>query len=191
MFFRRPALLLALWAAAIPLSAQSPVATNIESALVFEPNQGQAAANVRFVSRGNGHSFFLKDTEAVLSFANPSLTVRMKLVGQNPYPSIQGTGLQPGFTNYFHGNDPARWLRSIPHFEKVKYGAVYPGIDLIYYGSGKQLEYDFQVKPFFDPSTIQIEFEGVKEVSVAPDGDLILSTSSGEIRHRRPVAFQR
>jgi hypothetical protein len=97
MFFRRLALLLAFSAAATPLSAQSPAATNFESALVFEPNQGQAASNVRFVSRGNGHSFFLKDTEAVLSFADPSLTVRMKLVGQNPNPSIQGTGLAAGF----------------------------------------------------------------------------------------------
>jgi len=191
MFFRRLAMLFALWAAATPLFAQSPVARNLESGLVFEPNRGQAASNVRFVSRGNGHSFFLKDTEAVLSFANPSLTVRMKLVGQNPYPTIEGADLQPGFTNYFHGNDPAQWLRSIPHFEKVKYGAVYPGIDLIYYGSGRQLEYDFQIQPSFDPSTIQIEFEGVNGIAVAPDGDLILSTSSGEIRHRRPIAFQR
>jgi hypothetical protein len=99
--------------------------------------------------------------------------------------------LQPGFTNYFHGNNPSQWLRSIPHFEKVRYSAVYPGIDLIYYGSGKQLEYDFQIQPFFDPSTIQIEFDGVNGLSVAPDGDLILATSAGEVRHRRPIAFQR
>jgi hypothetical protein len=117
--------------------------------------------------------------------------VRMKLVGQNPHPVIEGTGLQPGFTNYFHGSDPAQWLRAIPHFEKVRYSAVYPGIDLIYYGSGRQLEYDFQIQPAFDPSAIQIEFEGVNGVSLAPDGDLILSTSTGEIRHRRPIAFQR
>src|SRR4030095_8066780 len=163
----------------------------LDSALVFEPNRGQAASSVRFVSHGNGHSFFLKESETVLSFANPSLTVRMKLVGQNPHPVIEGTGLQPGFTNYFHGNDPAKWRRSIPDVEKVRYGAVYPGIDLVYYGSGRQLEYDFQIQPSFDPSTIQIAFEGVKGVSLAPDGDLILSTSEGEIRHRRPIAFQR
>ena len=191
MFFRRLAVMLALWAVAVPLFAQPPAVRNLDSALVFEPNQGQAASNVRFVSHGNGHSFFLKEAEAVLSFANPSLTVRMKLVGQNPHPLIQGTGLQPGFTNYFHGNDPAKWHRSIPHFAKVKYAAVYPGIDLIYYGSGRQLEYDFQVQPSFDPSTIQIEFEGVNDVSLAPDGDLILVTSAGEIRHRRPIAYQR
>src|SRR4030095_13845446 len=162
MFFRRLAVTLALWGVAIPLFAQPPAARNLDSALVFEPNRGQAASSVRFVSHGNGHSFFLKESETVLSFANPSLTVRMKLVGQNPHPVIEGTGLQPGFTNYFHGNDPAISLRSIAHFEKVRYGAVYPGIDLVYYGSGRQLEYDFQIQPSFDPSTIQIAFEGVK-----------------------------
>jgi Beta-propeller repeat len=192
MFFRKLALLLAfLWVAAIPLSAQAPAATSLESPLVFEANHGQTASTVRFLSHGNGHSFLLKDTEAVLSFANPSLTVRMKLVGQNPHPAIEGIGRQPGFTNYYHGNDPAQWLKAIPNFEKVRYTAVYPGIDMIYYGSGRQLEYDFEIQPLSDPSTIQIEFEGVSGISVAPDGDLILSTSSGEIRHRRPVAFQR
>jgi len=191
MFFRRLAVTLALWVIALPLFAQAPVARNLDSALAFEPNRGQAASNVRFVSHGNGHSFFLNDTEAVLSFANPALAVRMKLVGQNPHPAIEGIGLQPGFTNYFHGNDPTKWLKSVPQFAKVKYGGVYPGVDLIYYGSGRQLEYDFRIQPFFDPSSIEIEFDGVNGISLSPDGDLILATSAGEIRHRRPIAFQR
>jgi hypothetical protein len=47
---------------------------------MFEPNRGQAASSVRFLSRGNGHSFLLSDKEAVLQFADSSSTIRMKLL---------------------------------------------------------------------------------------------------------------
>src|SRR5688572_1074823 len=194
MFYRPLVLLLALiglMGAAVPLFAKPSAAEHLGSPLVFEPNRGQAPSTVRFLARGNGHSLLLKDREAVLTFANPAVTVRMKLVGQNPQPQIQGTGLKKGVTNYFHGNDPSRWLNSVPQFEKVRYSKVYPGIDLVYYGSGRQFEYDFELQPFINPSTIQIEFEGVSGVSVSPEGDLVLATPSGEIRHRRPVAFKR
>ncbi|HET9942355.1 MAG TPA: SBBP repeat-containing protein, partial [Terriglobia bacterium] len=79
----------------------------------------------------------------------------------------------------------------VPHYEKVRYEEVYPGIDLIYYGTGRQLEYDFELRPFMDPSSIQIEFDGVRGISLGPEGDLILDTPAGEIRHQRPIAFQR
>ncbi|HVQ64395.1 MAG TPA: SBBP repeat-containing protein [Terriglobia bacterium] len=191
MLLGRWVFLLALMGIVLPLSAQTPKADVVKSPLVFEPNVGQVAPAVRFWSRSNGHSFFLKDTEAVLSFANPAVSVRMRLIGQNPDAVLEGEELQSGFTNYFRGNDPSRWLRGISHFAKVRQSGVYPGIDLVYYGNERQLEYDFEVHPRRDPSTIQIAFQGVDKIAVSPEGDLILTTPAGEIRHRRPVAFQR
>src|SRR5215207_4952599 len=190
MLLRRFVLLLALAGVAIPLSAQTPAAEYLSSPLVFEPNRGQASPSVKFLSRGNGHSFFLMENETVLRFADPQLSLRMRLLGQNPHPRIQESGLQTGVTNYFHGNDPAKWQTSVPHFQQIRYEAVYPGIDLIYYGKGRELEYDFELQPHIDPATIRIEFKGASKITVDPDGDLILTTDGGEIRHRRPVAFQ-
>ena len=191
MLFRRLVFLCAFMAVVHPLSAESPKSQFLKSQLVFEPNQGQAASSVRFLSRSNGHSFLLKDTEAVLAFADPAVSVHMRLIGQNSRPAIEGIDLQPGVTNYFHGSNPKRWLTAVPNFSKVKYGGVYPGIDLIYYGNQRQLEYDFEIQPLRDPSTIQISFEGVEKLAVGSDGDLILTTTAGEIRHQRPIAFQR
>jgi hypothetical protein len=94
-------------------------------------------------------------------------------------------------TNYFHGNDAAQWIRQVPQFEKVRYQGVYSGIDVVYYGNDRQLEYDFEVQPFANPSAIEIAFEGASNMTIGPDGDLILSTPGGEIRHRTPIAFQR
>jgi hypothetical protein len=182
--------LVALLGVALPGAAQSSASQFLSRPLVFEPNRGQADSSTKFLSRGNGHSVLLKNAEAVITFANPAAAVRMKLVGQNPRAVMEGLGLQSGVTNYFVGNDPAAWRSSVPQFAKVKYGSVYPGIDLVYYGIGSQLEYDFLVDAHADPSPIQIEFEGADEVSISPEGDLVLRTRAGEVRHQRPVAYQ-
>src|SRR5574342_516809 len=120
MLCRRLFSVLALLGFAFPLFAQSPKTQDLTAPLVFEPNQGQASSAVRFLSRGNGHRFLLSDTDAVLTFADPAFSVRMRLVGQNPRPHIEGAGLVKGVTHYLLGNDPAQWRRGVPHFAKVR-----------------------------------------------------------------------
>ena len=48
----------------------------------------------------------------------------------------------PGKVNYIFGNDPRRWRLGLPTYERVTYGNLYPGIDVVYYGNQKQLEFD-------------------------------------------------
>jgi len=116
--------------------------------------------------------------------------VRMKLVGANP--ASEATGLQelPGKSNYFIGNDPAKWRTNIPRYAKVKYQDVYPGIDLVYYGNQRQLEYDFVVAPGADPNAIQLAFEGADKIEVDGDGHLELHTASGQVQLRKPLVYQ-
>jgi hypothetical protein len=180
----------ALFGLVLPLAAQAPKGQFLKSPLVFEPNRGQADPAVKFVSHANGHSVFLRETDAVFAFSSPAITLRMKLVGQNPRPVIEGVDLQAGVTNYLVGNDRDEWQTAIPQFAKVKYGNVYPGIDLIYYGNQRQLEYDFVVAPHADPAPVQLEFEGADQITVGTEGDLILRTAGREIRQQRPIAFQ-
>src|SRR4029077_9127785 len=66
----------------------------------------------------------------------------------------------------------------------------YPGIDLIYYGHQRQLEYDLVVAPQADPSVIRLTFAGADQVSVAGNGDLVLGTKGGEIRQHQPIIYQ-
>jgi hypothetical protein len=182
--------LVALLGISLPLAAQAPKGQFVRQQLVFEPNQGQADPGVQFLSHGNGHSVLLREADAVFAFANPAAAVRMKLVGKNPRSVVEGVELQGGVSNYLLGNDPSAWHSSVPHFAKVKYTDVYPGIDLIYYGNDRQLEYDFIVDPHADPSLVQLDFEGADKVSIGAEGDLVLRTPAGEFRHQRPIAFQ-
>ncbi len=74
-------------------------------------------------------------------------TLRMKLRGANRDPQVVGLEALPGKSNYLIGNNPEEWHTDVPPYAKVKYQDVYPGIDLVYYGNQRQLEYDFVIAP--------------------------------------------
>jgi FG-GAP-like repeat/Beta-propeller repeat len=178
----------------MPLAAEAP-RSGIEkfgnTPLVFEPNYGQVDSSVRFLSRGDRFGFFLTETESIVSIAGSTpAVVRMQLVGQNPHPRISGSGVQAGASHYFKGADASKWQESVPHFLKVDYQAVYPGIDLTYYGNQRQLEYDFTVGPHVSPKAIELKFTGVDQIEIGDRGDLILHTPAGEIRHQHPRVYQ-
>ena len=100
--------------------------------------------------------------------------LRMKFVGANPAPQVSGIDQLPGKSNYFIGNDPAKWRTNVANYAKVKYQEMYPGVDLVMYGNQRQLEYDFVVAPGADPKSIQIVFEGARQMRVEDGGDLVL-----------------
>ena len=163
--------------------------------LMFEPNQGQTAPEVRFIARGAGYGLFLTEREAVLSLSagaagKPTRSaVHMKLAGANERLAVEGSDPLPGKSNYFVGNDPSKWHRNVPQYARVRYAEVYPGVDLVYYGNQGNLEYDFQVAPGADPKKIQLTFEGTRDLKLA-DGDLVLATAAGDVRLEAPRVYQ-
>jgi Beta-propeller repeat len=182
--------------------------------LSFEANQGQTNDQVQFLARGPGYTLFLTAREAVFNFRPPvahgqrptgfvprpgavqdtpdtaRAVVRMQLLGANSAPQVVGLEELPGKANYFIGNDPQQWRTHVPTYAKVQYAAVYPGVDLVYYGQARQLEYDFVVAPGADPAVITLGFEGVDHVDVDAQGDLVLATASRSLRFQKPVIYQ-
>jgi hypothetical protein len=164
--------------------------------LAFEANEGQTDSDVRFLAHTRRYVLYLTATDAVLSLhtgvkrgrLEPSF-LRMKLAGANAKPPVRGADELPGKTNYFIGNDPAKWHTNIPTYSKVHYSSVYPGVDLLYYGNEGSLEYDFVVSPGADPAAIQLAFEGAIP-AIDSDGDLVLKVGQDEIRFRKPVVYQ-
>jgi hypothetical protein len=157
--------------------------------LSFEANQGQARAEVKFLSHGGGYALFLTASEAVLAMKKGVL--RMRLLGSNS--SVQATALEklPGTVNYFIGNDPKKWRTNVPTYGKVEYRNIYPGVDLVYYGNQQQLEYDLVVGPGVDAGVARLGIGGANRIELDHLGDLELRTSAGTVRLRKPVAYQR
>jgi hypothetical protein len=186
-----------------PAVRKSLASESLSLPLFFEPNQGQTAPQVKFLAHGAGYGLFLTADEAVLhlqpsavSTQHSALTpepasssvIRMRLDGANSSARVSGASPLPGKSNYFIGNDPSKWRHDIPHFARVQYQAVYPGIDLVYYGNQGQLEYDFRVAPGADPNQIALNFKGAS--AHIDSADLILSTDQGDVRFRAPHIYQ-
>jgi hypothetical protein len=114
----------------------------------------------------------------------------MKLLGARPDPHIRGDGALPQHVNYFIGADPKAWRTDVPAYGSVQYENVYDGIDLIYYGSEQELEYDFKLAPGANPGAIKLGFEGAAPVEIDWRGDLIMGVAGGQIRHHKPLAYQ-
>lgn len=182
--------------------------------LCFELNHGQTNDAVKFLARAGGYLLFLTPTEAVMALDNPAAhssgkgnrdellradenkskkprtVVRMKLEGANPAPTVEGLEELASRSNYFRGSDPAQWHTDIPSYARVRYGQVYPGIDMVYYGNQRQLEYDFVVAPGADPGTVQFAFKGIESFEITTTGDLLLHTAQGDMRQSKPIAYQ-
>ncbi len=114
----------------------------------------------------------------------------MQLEGANPSPDIAGVDGLPARVNYFIGNDPKKWHTDVPAFSRVKYAGVYPGVDLVFYGNQRRLEYDFIVAPGADPKAIQLKIVGAQKMRVNAHGDLVLSVPGGEVELQRPLIYQ-
>ncbi|MGE0131650.1 MAG: SBBP repeat-containing protein [Blastocatellales bacterium] len=181
--------------------------------LSFEPRDQSSG---EFFSRGQGYNLAINSQEVALTLRQTqrqhratrreiitsredeeppqppaqSLTLTMKLIGADPSSRGETLDPLPGKRNYLLGNDQSRWRSNVPTFAKLRYRAVYPGVDLVYYGAGQQLEYDFIIAPGADPRKIRLAFDGVKGMKIDDSGDLVLTTELGEVRQRRPIVYQ-
>jgi hypothetical protein len=182
--------------------------------LQFEQNLGQTDRRVKFISRSTGSTLFLTSSDAVLSLTRSnsqtagvgskdrnallahgngnsvSAVLRMRAVGANPNPLVSPNGQLPGKVNYLLGKDRKKWISNIGTFRQVAYKGIYKGVDLIYYGTSGQLEYDFVVHPGGNPNVIKLAFAGAKSMRVSQDGSLVLGLNGGDVTWRKPLVYQ-
>jgi hypothetical protein len=208
-----------------PEAKQKVVERYLRRPLVFEANNGQTNPRVKFISRGDGYSIFLTGHNAVLKISQTGVpfakkaaapgkilkaprggatvdVLKLELAGSNPSAYPKGLGPLPGKSNYFIGNNSAQWRTNIPQYSRVEYASIYPGINLVYYGSQGHLEYDFDVLPGGDPRSITLSISGlhVAENALAKQshhlprvdsqGNLVMETPGGSVTFAKPVAYQ-
>ena len=174
--------------------------------LAFETNVGQSNPEVKYISRGKGYELFLTSHEAVLALqsspapdipklyrsgdvttaqralkAQQQSIFRMGFQGANPSPQILSERRLQGKTDYFTGNSPKGWHTELPSYGQVEYGNLYPGIDAVFYGTQRSLEYDFIVSPSGDPRSIVLNLQGTHSLKIDNQGNLLARLSSGDV----------
>jgi uncharacterized protein (TIGR03437 family) len=161
--------------------------------LSFELNRGQAHPSARFLARSAGGTVWFTPSEVIFRLAGdrsgPPAVVRMRLLGADPQARLEAVEELPARSHYLVGA-PERWRSSIPHYARLRYRGVYPGIDLEFYGDRGRLEYDFRIAAGADPSQIRVVFEGADSVEPGAGGDLLVRARGGLLRQHSPVAYQ-
>jgi hypothetical protein len=186
--------------------------------LAFEQNRGQASPVVKFLARGSGFAVFFTEDEAVMSLersaassrkqssaAGPAVrsarhenvqkdVLHLRWVGANASPQVKGFDRERGRSNYLIGSNHEKWVRDVPAWARVKYHGIYRGVDLIYYGNHRELEFDLDVAPGADLSAVRLQITGkddhAAKARVGSGGELVVQTRAGEVHFRKPRAYQ-
>jgi hypothetical protein len=162
------------------------VAANDPAKLLHSlPLRFEQDAHNRWTSHGPGFAV-LFDREATI-IRVPGHMLQLTFAGSNPQAGFQALARLQARTNYFVGKQD----RSVEAFARLQRIGLYPGIDVVYYGDGERLEYDFNLQPGADPARIRMRFEGADEVNVNPQGDIVLKLGGSEIVQKAPVVYER
>jgi len=83
----------------------------------------------------------------------------MRLIGVNSHAPAVPDELLSSYSNYLIDRDPRKWRTHVPNYRRIRYRNVYPGIDVIYYGNPRELEFDFVVAPGANPRQIRLKLD--------------------------------
>jgi len=186
----RPGLILICFWAGVAWAAPT---SDLEIPLAFERNRGQAAPEALFVSRGVASNLYLTCSEAVLQTparGGEAAVLRLRFDEADSDCDAEGVAPQPGRAHYYRGHSTGDWFTDVPRFSKVRYSDVEPGVDLVFYGADRRVEYDFVVAPGSRPDRIRLELDGADRLEIDDAGRLVAHLGETRIVQRAPIAYQ-
>ena len=115
--------------------------------------------------------------------------VKLDFVDANP--NVRPVGQEPtaAVISYFKG-PREEWTTGLPTYASLVYRDLWPGIDLVYTGTGSRLKYTFLVQPGADPNQIKLAYRGASEVQINEAGQLEVSTPLEDFQEDKPYAYQ-
>lgn len=162
----------------------------------FIKNEGQLERNIKYYKMENDNAVFFVEDGVYLTLRsgkerNSIETVKIVFCGANRNFEIVGEEELKGKVNYFIGNNPHKWIKEIPMFGKIRLKDVYDGVDIVFHGEKRYLQYDIEAKPGANISKIQVELKGVKDLRIDKKGELLATLPSGRvINQKKPYIYQ-
>jgi hypothetical protein len=162
-----------------------PVRVPSVEPLHFEANRGQADPGVLYVANGAG--FEVRLEAFATSIALPSGALRLTLVDAARSPRVTAEEELPGKANFVRRGE---WVRGVPGYRRIRYGDVYPGIDLIFFGGQQGIDYLFEVRPGGDPAAIRVAIAGAERLELNASGELLAHIGGRLASQDRPTLYQ-
>ena len=170
--------------------AAAPSRPLLQQPIRFEPQVGpSAAANtpatpVKWSANGLGYALAFTADATLLQLGERTLALR--LIGADPHATFEATSPYSVPTQYF----TAAYRGPVQSYRRLRHHQVYPGVDVVYYGTGQNLEYDFEVAAGADPSRIRLRFDGADRLRMALHGDLQVDIGGQTVTQHVPVVYQ-
>jgi len=158
--------------------------------LSFEPMENSTG----FLAHSGGYSVSIGARESSVGVSDvksgTSRALRFAFDGARA-ARLEPLEMQQGVTNYYLGEDASKWRLGVKSYAKVREQGIYPGVDVVYYGDHRRLEFDFVVAPKADPASIALSFAGMDKLYKDASGDLVAEVNGQPIRFAKPYAYQR
>ena len=150
----------------------------------FEPHVGRSASGAEWSARGLGYSLAFAANATIFRLGEQTLALRF--LGADPHAAFDATSPYSVPTQYF----TAAYRGSVQSYRRLRRHQVYPGVDVVFYGTGENLEYDFEIAAGADPSRIRLRFDGADRLRMALNGDLQVTLGSQTVTQHLPVVYQ-
>ncbi len=176
-----------------------------DGVIKFVENKGQWPNQVNFKSFVPGGQIWLEKNKISYQFTKyPNLhanftsqekpivqqhVVWAKFVGANENFKVNKKEKSKDYNNYFIGNNSDKWTSYAFSYNDIRYKELYDKIDLRIYQQDGHLKYDFIIQPH-GKNTIKIGYEGQDQIQLNKAGELVISTSLGQIIEEKPFAYQ-
>jgi hypothetical protein len=180
--------------------------------LSFIENRGQLDPRVHYYVRGSGTSLFFTSRGVTYSLSGDvpgshqtpvrrsdigstaggvpqRYALKLDFLDASPESAPEGWAEAPGVVSFFSGPEES-WVTGVPTYRGIVYRDLWPGIDLVYSGTGSGLEYSFMVSPGADPSVVRLAYRGASDLALTEEGGLSIITPVAEIAELPPFSYQ-
>ena len=159
--------------------------------MAFEENDGQLAPELSYLGRARSYSVAIERDRLEFFMPSPGAnsTIDVRFAGSRGGSPVSLSGVAYR-SNFFIGSDPSRWHEGVANFSRVGIRSIYPGIDTEFYDKEGALEHDFILAPGADANSIRLDLRSDQQVTLTASGDAVIPATGGELRFRKPVAYQ-
>jgi hypothetical protein len=151
-----------------------------------------AKAQYLFTEQGLSYVFYRQQEPGIQALKNGTtiegLRIDMQVIGGDMSRMTVEQPSESHFNFYLTGR--AENQTNIQAYRMVRYSEVYPNIDLVFYGKGGEMKYDWVIRPGGNPQQIQVNYAGAQNLSIGEDGQLLVQTAAGNIIEQPPFSFQ-
>ena len=177
-------------------TAASPgphVAAARSPALSFEENGGHHERDVLFTAQGRAYALRLTH-DAIALDVPPAAGARDRTselrIRFDPHSAATVRGERPQARKTYYASAGTNTLTGASHFDQVRYGDVYPGIDVVFHGDDARVQFDFEVAPGADPAEIRLDFSGTTAIEAESNGQLTVRAGTAALVLKKPFLFQ-